>query len=35
MRNDLTAIELQDRNRHMFPRVRKDAGHAHLLRDDT
>jgi hypothetical protein len=35
MRNDLTAVKLQDRNRHMFASVREDAGHAHLLRDDT
>ena len=31
----LATVELQDRDRHMFPGVRKDAGHADLLCDDT
>jgi hypothetical protein len=35
MSDDLTAVDLQDRDRHMFARFREDAGHADLLRDDT
>ena len=33
--HNLTAFQLQDRDRHMFPCVCKDAGHADLLRDNT
>ena len=35
MRHDLTAIELQHRDRHMFPGAGEDTGHAELLCDDT
>jgi len=35
MRHDLTAIELQHRDRHMFAPAGEDTGHAELLRDDT
>ena len=33
--DDLTAVDLEDRDRHMFTSVCKDAGHADLLCDDT
>ena len=33
--DDLKAVELQNRDRHMFPAVREDAGHADLLCDDA
>ena len=33
--DDLTAVDLQDRDRNMYALVRKDAGHADLLCDDT
>jgi hypothetical protein len=35
MRHDLTAIELQHRDRHMFAPASEDPGHAELLCDDT
>ena len=35
MRHDLTALDLQNGDRHMFTSVREDAGHADLLCDDT
>ena len=35
VRDDLTAVELQHGDRHMFASVGEDAGHAELLRDDT
>ena len=35
MRDDLTAVDFQDRDRHMFARIGEDAGHADLLCDDT
>ena len=33
--NHLATVELQDRDRNMFARIREDAGHADLLCDDT
>ena len=35
LRDDLAAVDLQDRDRHMLARVREDAGHADLLCDDA
>jgi hypothetical protein len=35
MRHDLTAIELQHRDRHMLAPASEDPGHAELLCDDT
>ena len=33
--DDLTAVELEHRDRHVLARVREDAGHAHLLCDNA
>ena len=33
--NDLTAVEPQDRHRHLLSRIGVDAGHAQLLCDHT
>ena len=35
VRDDLTAVELQNRDRHMLAASREDAGHADLLCDDA
>ncbi len=35
MRDDLAALDLEDRDRHVIARVGEDAGHAQLLCDDA
>ena len=35
MRDDLAALDLEDRDRHVLARVGEDAGHAQLLCDDA
>src|SRR5208337_4109768 len=35
VRDDLTAVELENRDRHMFARIGEDAGHSDLLRDNA
>ena len=35
MRDDLAALDLEDRDRHVIPRVGEDAGHAQLLCDNA
>ena len=35
LRDDLAAVHLQDRDRHLLPRLVEDAGHADLLCDDA
>ena len=35
MRDDLAALDLEDRDRHVLARIGEDAGHAELLCDDA
>jgi hypothetical protein len=35
MRDDLAALDLEDRDRHVIARVGEDLGHAQLLCDDA